>query len=173
MWHLTRCNYLVCMNLFLFNIFIFLLTYLCFCTHLWHADVVCPVIESTPLLYNPRIKLKTRCQRRYSFRKAFMIALSVNSLSYLVFICIHWLLYQISSFFSESIFIYKFILVLHANWDIVCQEFDHPMQVLPPPQQWQRETLKPGSHKGTPSEISWRDQSALSNPSDLVLVRPW
>ena len=35
-----------------------------------------------------------------------------------------------------------------------------------------RETLKPGSYEGTPSELSWRYQSTLPNSSDLDSVKP-
>ena len=54
------------------------------------------------------------------------------------------------------------------HWDVVWSELDLQMQLLPQPQQWQGETLKPGSHKGTPWELAGWYQSTLLNSSDLV-----
>ena len=54
------------------------------------ADSLCPRKEYMPMLYIPRLILKIQCNLRYWIRRAFRIALSINSISYSVgiYICI-------------------------------------------------------------------------------------
>ena len=69
------------------------------------------------LLYITSIILKTLRHLRYSVRRVFMMALSMTSLSTSVgmYLFINWLLYQLSSFYSISIFLYKSIWVPSAT----------------------------------------------------------
>ena len=151
MWHQVRSNYLGCMK-FLYIQYLFLLTYLLFWHHVWHAGTVWPGIKSsTLLLTTPGLYLKTYATRGIVSGGLYYCLIY---LSYTVgmYICISGLLYQLSSFFSISIFIYKFIWMPPATLE--WPGLDLPNQLLLQPEQWQSETLKQGSPEGTPWELS-------------------
>ena len=152
---------------------LFLLTYLFFCTHLWHADTLWAGTEYTALLYNSRLLHKILCHLRHSVRRSFLIALPINSLRYYVgmCICISWLINWAHSF--QCLFFFMNLFGCHLwYWEVVRPGFDFPKQFIVQPQKWKSETLKSGSQGGNPWEYSWWYQSTLLNSSHLVSVWP-
>ena len=138
MRHLTRISQHVCIY-FCNNILLIFFTYIFMFLHpRVPADSLCPGKEYMPMLYIPRLILKIQCNLRYWIRRAFRIALSINSISYSVgiyiCICIDFF-YQLSSFFSLSSCFLSIYLGANCITVMLSAELDIPMQLLPQPQQ--------------------------------------
>ena len=127
-----------------------------FCAHLWFADTA-----FSPVLCNTMLVLKPLCHQRCCTMSDYMKALSILYLRYSAgtYICIYWFLYQLSTIFSISIFIYKF------TWVPIGTLLSCLARVWVPNSAIASATE---GMEGTPWDHSWWYQQTLLSSSELA-----
>ena len=109
----------------------------------------------------PMLVLKPLCHQRCCTMSDYMKALSILYLRHSagMYICIYWFLYQLSTIFSISIFIYKFTWVPIGTLISCLARVWVPNSAI---------ASAPEGMEGTPWDHSWWYQQTLLSSSELV-----